>query len=367
MPRPFLKLIADCFVTTGATIGEAARCIDRAAVGICLVVDGRHHLITTITDGDIRRGMLGGLTLEQPLAGLLERRQSASAHPLPVTCPVDATDAELLDIMRRQQVQHVPLLDEVGRVVDMALLPSLVSVPDSGVKAVVMAGGFGTRMRPFTDTVPKPMLAMGDKPLLERTIEKLRDAGITEVDVTTHYLRDRIVEHFGSGQDFGVRLNYVQEDKPLGTAGALGQMGRPSGTTLVMNGDILTTIDFRAMVEFHRANGAIFTVAVRHYEFNVPYGVVESDGIRVTGLREKPQYRFFVNAGIYLAEPAVWDYIEPDRRQDMTDLIDRLLVAGRPVISFPIREYWMDIGQPDDYRRAQDDIKAGILSQESSI
>lgn len=344
-----------------ATIGEVVQCMDKGAIGLCLVVDGQSHLIATITDGDIRRSMLEGLTFGESVDRLLESKAKRSAHRTPVTSPALASDEALLELMQSQQIQHIPLLDEDGRVVDIALLPSLLDKPLHDIQAVVMAGGFGTRLRPFTDNTPKPMLPVGDKPLLERTIDQLRNANITEVNITTHYLPEQITEHFGSGQDFGVNLNYVQEVQPLGTAGALGLMKRPTSTTLVINGDIVTTVDFRTMADFHRANSADLTVAVRLYEVKVPYGVVESDGVHVTELREKPTFQFFVNAGIYLIEPCVWDQISPGERLDMTTLIEHLLAKGSSVINFPIREYWLDVGQPDDYRRAQDDAESGRL------
>jgi NDP-sugar pyrophosphorylase family protein len=265
--------------------------------------------------------------------------------------------------MREADVQHIPLLDPEGRVVDLALLRDLVTESGEDIHAVVMAGGYGSRLRPFTDATPKPMLPVGDKPLLERTIEQLRLAGIIDVHISTFYLHEKIVEHFGNGADFGVNLNYVQEERPLGTAGALGLMGRPERTTLVINGDILTTVDFRAMTEFHRGHNADLTVAVRLYEINVPYGVVDCENERVVALREKPTQKFFVNAGIYLVEPSAWNFIAAGERMDMTQMIDRLIAANAAVISFPVREYWLDVGRPDDYQRAQRDIASGKFEE----
>jgi dTDP-glucose pyrophosphorylase len=362
MTRPFFPNLTQCLVTHGEPIGEVVRRIDRSRIGIALLVDADTRLLATITDGDVRRAMLAGVNFEEPIGRLLDFKTIA-AHQKPIAQPISASDDELLAIMRDADVQHIPLLDADGRVVDLALLRNLVADSGTDVHAVVMAGGFGTRLRPLTDETPKPMLPVGDKPLLERTIVTLREAGITEVNISTHYRPDKIVDHFGSGDGFGVKLNYLQEDQPLGTAGALGLMERPQRTTLVINGDILTTIDFRAMTEFHRGHNADLTVAVRLYEMHVPYGVVDCESERVVALREKPTQKFFVNAGIYLVEPSAWNVIAAGERMDMTQMIDRLITAKATVISFPVREYWLDVGRPDDYERAQRDIADGRMAE----
>jgi NDP-sugar pyrophosphorylase family protein len=205
------------------------------------------------------------------------------------------------------------------------------------------------------------MLLVGDRPLLELIIEQLSGSGIHKVNITTHYKPEKITEHFGDGSGFGVELNYVNEEQPLGTAGALGLMEESDEPLLVINGDILTRIDFRALFAYHHEHRADLTVAVRQYDLKVPYGVVECDGPMVSGLREKPVINFFVNAGVYLLQPSVRRLIGNGERLDMTDLIQRLLEAGRPVASFPVLEYWLDIGQLPDYEQAQEDVRTGKL------
>ena len=203
------------------------------------------------------------------------------------------------------------------------------------------------------------MLPVGDRPLMELVIEQLRNSGIEQINVSTRYLGDKIKTHFGNGNALGVELNYVTEDRPLGTAGALGLMQKPDTPLLVINGDILTRLDFRAMLAFHRKHQAELTVAVRQFDMQVPYGVVDCSGPFVKEVREKPSYRFFVNAGIYLLEPSVLSCIPNGERYDMTDMIQQLLDEGRTVANFPIMEYWLDIGKHDDYEQAQDDVKNG--------
>jgi len=219
-----------------------------------------------------------------------------------------------------------------------------------------MAGGLGSRLRPLTEDLPKPMLPVGGKPLMELVIEKLRQVGIRRVNVTTHYKPEKISEHFGDGSSFGVSLNYVNEEKPLGTGGALGLIDEPNETMLVINGDVLTQVDFRAMLLFHQEHQADMTVAVRQYDIKVPYGVIECIGAKVCSLKEKPEINLLVNAGVYLLEPTVYRFIPNGKHFNMTDLIQWLLDAGRTVASFPIIEYWLDIGQVVDYEKAQTDV-----------
>ncbi len=347
-------------IPPSATIREAAACIDRATRGIALVTDGERRLLATVTDGDVRRAMLAGIGLDAPLAELLAHKQAApsSAYREPVTAPLGTDRSTLLHLMRERQVRQVPLIDHEGRVASLVTLDELLPEPVLPLEGVIMAGGFGSRLRPLTDDLPKPMLPVGDRPLLERIIEQMRRAGIRRVNITTHYLSEKITSYFGDGHALGVELHYVTEDSPLGTAGALSLMEPSNEPLLVINGDILTRVDFRSMLAFHREYGADLTVAVRPIEMQVPYGVAECDGPYLRRLTEKPAFTYLVNAGIYLLEPTVRRFVPAGRRFDMTDLIQRLLETGRIVANFPILEYWLDIGKHGDYAQAQEDVKA---------
>ncbi len=337
-----------------SSVREAIAAIDRGERGIALVVNDVGALLQTVTDGDVRRAMLAGIDLDQPVSQLWKRTGLTVGPPL--TAKVGTDPGELLAQMIARRVRHIPLLAGDGTVAALATQDDLLPAPLSGVEAVVMAGGFGTRLRPLTEELPKPMLPVGGRPLLELTVDKLREAGIRRVNLATHYQPEKIVGHFGDGAGFGVEVEYVQEETPLGTAGALSLIARRDQRTLVLNGDILTDVDFRAMVAFHEDHHADLTMAVRRYEFQVPYGVVDCEGPEVRGLREKPCLSVFVNAGMYLLEPSVFAHIETGIRLDMTDLIERLVAAGRCVVSFPVREYWLDIGQPADYLQANEDV-----------
>lgn len=342
------------------TIREAATCLERNVRGVVLVIDEEGRLLNTITDGDIRRAMLAGINFDAQVEIILKRK-ATSPYPQPVTAPAETNRTALLQLMQERGVRQVPLLDEENRVIDLVTITDLLPDEVLPMQAVIMAGGYGTRLLPLTEDLPKPMLPVGDRPLMQLMIEQLRQAGIRRVNVTTHYQHEKISNYFGDGQAFGVEMNYVAEDRPLGTAGALGLMKAPSEPLLIVNGDILTRVDFRTMLAYHREHSADITVAVRQYDVQLPYGVLECEGHQVQRVREKPLLNFFVNAGIYLMEPSVHRYIPNEQRLDMTDLIQRLLDEGRPVVSFPILEYWLDIGQHTDYEQAQTDIKNGRL------
>lgn len=347
-------------VSPESSIRQMIACIDRNEKGIALITDKSGCLLGTITDGDIRRAMLLGQNLDTPVSELLARK-SKSPYPQPVTAPLNCEPVALLRLMQERVVRQVPLLDSEGRVAGLVTLDELLPEQGLPLQAVIMAGGFGTRLRPLTDHTPKPMLPVGGRPLIERIVEQFRQAGIRKVNITTNYLAGKIIEHFGDGHQFGVNISYVDEGRPLGTAGALGLMQTPEQPLLVINGDILTQVDFRAMLAYHQEHQALLTVAVRKYDLNVPYGVVESEGPFIQRLVEKPVFSFFVNAGIYLLEPAAHHYIPGGQHFNMTDLIQCLLDERQPVVSFPIHEYWLDIGQHVDYERAQEDIKEGKI------
>jgi dTDP-glucose pyrophosphorylase/CBS domain-containing protein len=349
--------LASVAVSPAVTMREVMECIDRSGRGIALVLDDDNRLIGTVTDGDLRRAILSGLQLEQPVADVLAQRRTL--FTLPRTAPTGMADEALLQLMNETGLRHIPVIDEEGRVVDVAFLNDLVKEYELPLRAIVMAGGYGTRLRPLTESLPKPMLPVGSKPLLELIVNQLREAGIKHVNVATHYRGEMISEHFKNGEEFGVEINYVREDEPLGTAGALGLLEQSDQPLVVINGDILTRVDFRAMHSFHREHEADLTVGVRQYEFCVPYGVINTDGVAVTGISEKPVLRQFINAGIYLLDPSVCRLIPNGQRYDIPELIQRLVADNRRVVSFPIREYWLDIGKAEHYDQAQADVAAG--------
>ncbi len=343
-----------------ASIEEAIACIDRSGpLTLALVIDDAGRLTSTLTDGDVRRGILAGHELTDTVEALLKIKQR-TAQPKAVTAPPGTSRDELLALMQEHSIRQLPIVGVDGRVVEIVLLSDMLPRTKSrGLQAVLMAGGQGSRLRPLTEQLPKPMLPVGGKPLMELTVEKLRRVGVKKINITTHYKPEKIVDHFGNGSAFGVDIEYVQEETPLGTGGALSLIAAPDEPMLVMNGDILTDIDIEAFLAYHQEQNADMTVAVRRYEFQVPYGVVECEDSRVQAVKEKPNIGFFVNAGIYLLEPSVHSYIPKQQHFNMTDLIQLLLNKGKNVAGFPIREYWLDIGQHADYERAQEYANGG--------
>lgn len=336
-----------------ASIAEAIGKLDKAGTGALVLCTGGRKLAGLLTDGDIRRAILRGVSLKSKCEDI------ASLEPLTADNSVCATDA--LEIMVKNDIDHLPVIDAEGTVTRFLIRRNLAQRGPADLSAVIMAGGYGKRLLPLTEQTPKPMLSVGDKPLLERTIQQLRRSGIRDISLTTHYLPESIVQHFGDGSAFGVRLNYLKEDYPLGTAGGLRPMRHTDNPFIVINGDIITGVPFQEMLNFHRKHHASLTVGVRQYEVGVPFGVVDLKEVRVSHIREKPSFNYFINAGTYLLEPDVCDLIPPGQRFDMTELIEKLIEAGKVVISFPITEYWLDVGRHEDYAKAQEDVRNGIF------
>jgi len=330
------------------TVVETIQCGEKQ---IALVVDEQQHLLGLITDGDVRRAILHNIPMESPASEIMQRKFIAGLNGMSLF--------EICELMQLKSVRHIPLVDADGILQDLIWISDLDLHPRLGMSAVVMAGGFGQRLRPLTKNLPKPMLPVGDKPLLEIMIQNLKESGIHRVHVSTYFQGDKIIKHFGNGDDLGVEISYLTEDQPLGTAGILSQLNGSDEPIFVINGDILTRIDFRSMLAFHNDHKADLTVAVRQYDLEVPYGVLECNGPHVNKISEKPTYRFFVNAGIYILQPESYRLIPEDQPFDMTELIEVLISARRAVVSYPITEYWLDIGHHADYQKAQDDVKNG--------
>jgi dTDP-glucose pyrophosphorylase/CBS domain-containing protein len=348
-------------ITKSKTVRELMGLMDRCALGIALVVDEKNRLEATITDGDIRRAILFGIELDASVTQLLLLRQDSDRCGSPITASVDATSDELRQLMGHYRIRHIPIIDADRRVVDIGLESDYLVDSPPALDGFIMAGGFGKRLMPLTKDCPKPMLPINGKPILEHLVYKLRAAGIQHVSISTHYLANSIVDHFQDGKDFGVHIEYVGEDQPMGTAGALAKAAVGNLPLLVVNGDILTSIDFRAMLEFHREHAADMTVAVQQYEVQIPYGVIATEGVQAISIVEKPTIRNFVNAGIYLIQPSVCKIVPSDRTFDMPDLITSLIGASKRVICFPIREYWLDVGHMEQYERASADAVRGIV------
>lgn len=339
----------------GASMREAMETLDSGARQIVLVMDPDGcHLLGTVTDGDVRRALLKGKTMDAPTREFM--------NPNPVTGLVEEGRAIWQRTMERHTLRHLPLLNAAGCVAELVSY----EVPAEPVRSnavVLMAGGLGTRLRPLTDTMPKPLIPVGSKPVLETIIDSFVAQGFNNLFVCINYLGSMIRDRIGDGARWGISITYLEEERPLGTAGALSLLPeRPSEPVIVMNGDLLTGVDFVRVLEFHAAQRVMLTVAMREYVDRVPYGVLElGEGYRIVRLTEKPSQRHHVSAGIYVIEPEVLDLIPSGSHYDMTELVNGLLSTGKAVGSFPIRDYWIDIGQLEDLEQAHNDYEEGLL------
>lgn len=314
-----------------------------------LVVDRRRKLLGTVTDGDIRRGLLRGIETSAPVEAIM--------NTAPRTIRFGEPRGDVLAFMRREKIKHIPVVDFAGRTVDLITLESLLAPQDQPYRVVLMAGGEGLRLRPLTEHTPKPMLDVGGRPILETIVRRLAGSGFSEFHISVNYRADVIRNHFGNGDGMDVAVSYIEEEMPLGTAGPLAKLSRDrTDPVLVMNADILSKVDPVQLIEFHRENGAAATMAVRSYEVQVPYGVVDIDDHEIRGLREKPVTRHFINAGIYVLAADALELVPSDRAFDMPDLFEACRKAGLSTLAYPVEEYWVDIGQLDDYRRANDEF-----------
>jgi len=338
-------------VSEFSSIKEALKIIDSEALRVALAVSPDRKLLGVITDGDIRRALLSGLSLEEPVSKIM--------NTSPIIAFNHATKDELVTLMEKHQVLSVPLVSNDGVVTGLETLHSALSKKCYQNPVFIMAGGFGTRLKPLTDNCPKPMLKVGDKPILETVIKSFIKAGFSNFYISTHYMPEQIHEHFKDGEDLGVSIAYVHEDTPLGTGGALGLLpdSMPKDMPLIMiNGDVLTTVNFERLLKFHEDKNADATMCVREYDYQIPYGVINGEGNKITSMVEKPVHRFFVNAGIYVLSPKVIKSVKKNERVDMPSLLERHMNERQNVLMFPIHEYWLDIGRMDDFNRAQTDI-----------
>jgi len=332
-------------VSPETPLADAIAKIDACGLQVALVLGPDGHLLGILTDGNVRRAILAGKSLQVPVSEVM--------NPHPAGVPPSTGRSEILALMRHLMIQHVPLINDSGQVVGLSTLREIAGMAEHPNWVVLMAGGLGRRLRPLTEKCPKPLLEVGGKPILESILESFSRQGFKRFFISLNYRAELIREHFGSGESWGVQLEYLHESVPLGTAGALSLLPeRPAAPIIVMNGDLLTSINFDSLLHFHAAHDAVATMAVHEYDFQVPYGVVRTDGVRIEGIEEKPVQKFFVNAGIYALSPEVLAHVPTDTFFNMPTLFERLISAGRTTAAYPLRESWIDIGGPEEYERA---------------
>jgi dTDP-glucose pyrophosphorylase len=330
-------------VLDDTTIREAIQKLDESALQVVMVIDEQRHLKGVLTDGDIRRGIIRGISLESSVVEVMN------------TSPAKIVDGEdnsnIYKIIYEEEHRQVPIVNREGVVIGLKTSKDIFIEQDNWV--VLMAGGLGTRLGELTKDCPKPLLQVGDKPILETIIDNFKSSGFRRFIISVNYKSEMIEQYFGDGTRHNVEIRYVREKERMGTAGSLSLIDFPIQKPLVvMNGDLLTKVNVTQLLRFHAEHKADATMCVREFDFKVPFGVVEVDGYKMSQIKEKPTQSFFVNAGIYVLEPLLLNEIPKAQVCDMPDLFNGLIKSGKEIVTFPIREYWMDIGQMDDYQKA---------------
>lgn len=340
-----------CLVSEASSIISAIRVIDLTEAKIAVIVDDDNHLKGTVTDYDVRKAILAG--------GDLHKNVQTIMNITPKKLGVGADENTILSEMLGKAVRQLPLVDMDGRVVDIKILSDFndnASEKDNPV--LLMAGGLGTRLRPLTNSCPKPLLKIGNKPILEIIVENFIQEGFRNFFISVNYKAEMIEDYFGDGSKWGVSIQYLHENKRLGTAGAMSLL--PKGITkpiIVMNGDLLTKVNFYQLLEFHTKHHGAATMCVREYTYQIPFGVVRFDDWKITELVEKPKTTEFVNAGIYVVSPEVFYGLKENEYIDMPDIFQQLIERKKSTsLIFPIREYWLDVGRLEDFERARAEI-----------
>lgn len=333
------------------TIKKALEILNTSSTRAVLVTDNENHLKGVVTDGDIRRGILNGIDLNSNVDSIMNKS--------PITAQSGVDKNHLVQIMKKQDLLFIPIVEN-NKLVGLETIHGALTNKSTHQNPVfIMAGGFGTRLRPLTDNCPKPMLKIGSKPILETVINSFISAGFVNFYISTHYMPEQIHNYFGDGSRFDINITYIHEDVPLGTGGALGLLPKNlhNGLPLILiNGDILTNVDFQNLLEFHLSHDADATMCVREYNYQIPYGVVHGDGNKIISMVEKPVQRYFVNAGIYVISSHIIESVPQNHRVDMPTLLEEHIQKNNNILMFPIHEYWLDIGRMDDFNRAQVDI-----------
>lgn len=338
-----------CVIRPDVSLIEAMRVIDKSSLQTALVVDEENHLLGIITDGDVRRAILKGLPFSVQAAEIM--------NPKPLTVTVNHEKNYIINLMRKYDFKQMPVLDGNGRLVNLWRIEELLYKKQRENTVLLMAGGLGMRLRPLTDKVPKPLLKVGNKPILETILESFISAGFHRFYFAVNYKYEMIEEYFGNGENYGVEINYIHEKKRMGTAGALYFLPRLDEPVIVMNGDLLTNVDFGELLDYHTEQNAKATMGVREYSYQVPYGVIDYDGESIKQINEKPILNFYVNAGIYALAPEVVAGVNEEVFLNMTDLFENLIKENKKTTVYPIQGYWMDIGHMDQFQQAQIDYK----------
>lgn len=343
-----MKNIDNIKLNINSTIKEALQIIDNGALQIAVIVDENDKLLGTLTDGDIRRGLLKEFDLNSSVESIIFKT--------PTIAKISNTKEEILKLALSKKLHQIPIVDNNGKILGIQEIEELIKPKEKTNKVILMVGGLGTRLRPLTDNTPKPMLKVGNKPILQTIVEKFAEYGYTNIIMCVNYKSHVIQDYFGDGKEFGVNIEYILEEQRMGTAGALSLLTqKPIEPFFVMNGDLLTNVNFEHLHDFHLSNNSMGTMCVREYDFQVPYGVVNIKNSKILSIEEKPTHKFFVSAGIYMLSPEILEYIPQNQFYDMPTLFEKIINENKNAISFPLREYWLDIGRIEEYKKANEE------------
>ncbi len=328
-----------------STIKQAIAALNDTGLQIVLVLDENDMLLGTVTDGDIRRGLLRGLALNEPIECVMRSNS--------LVVPPEMSRDVVLQLMYANSFRQLPVVDSNHKVVGLHLWDEIAAPVEHSHLMVIMAGGLGTRLHPHTENCPKPMLPVAGKPMLEHIIERAKVEGFVRFALAIQYLGHIIEDYFDNGERLGVHIDYLKEPNPLGTAGALSLLNpRPDMPFVVTNGDVLSDIKYGELLNFHARHAAVATMAVRLHEWQHPFGVVQTQGVNIVGFEEKPIARTHINAGIYALSPEALDAMRENMHCDMPTLFEQLQAEGKRTVAYPMHEPWLDVGRPDDLNRA---------------
>jgi dTDP-glucose pyrophosphorylase len=334
------------------TLKKSISVLDAGGIRVALVLMESGELLGTITDGDIRRALLKNLSMDVSVTEVMNKK--------PITAKISDSMEEILSLMKAKDLLHIPVLDPDKKMARLETIGNLIQPFIIDNPVFLMAGGFGKRLRPLTENTPKPLLKIGSKPILEIIISQFISEGFHDFYISTHYKSEMIKDHFGDGSLFGVSIKYVHEKTPLGTAGALGLLSKYLSKNnnlpiIMMNGDLLTKINFNHLLNYHSENSGIATICSREYRVQVPYGVIISNAGKITKIEEKPEHKFLINAGIYIINRELLELVDSGNYIDMPHLLEREIKKGKNVNVFPLHEFWLDIGNMNEFESANNE------------
>ena len=336
-------------------IANAIRVMDSEALKLIMVSDSQGKLIGTITDGDIRRALIKKYSMNTKIDKIMNNK--------PIACLKDTSKKDILSIMKNKKILQIPIIDNQSKIVGLETISNLISSKNKVSKVnidnpvLLMAGGFGKRLAPITDKIPKPMIKITDKSILETTIESLKKDGFKNFYISTHYKSEIIRKYFGNGKKWNINIKYINEKKPLGTAGCIGLLPKNIiKSILIINCDLVTKVNYNDIIKYHNKKKSLATICVRNYDFQLPYGVIETKNDVVKKITEKPINKFFVNAGIYVLNPKLLKKIKKNIKIDMTTFLSALLDEKKKINIYPIYEYWVDVGRIQNLNKVKNDI-----------